>query len=112
MSFSSSDLAQTLSKHPKVPGVSIALIDNGKISTMVAGSARDQTRESMTCDHYLQCASLSKTVAAAFAIEYFARRGVNMDTPANSLLRSCGSAWTIKSNSPLYNADAVTLAML
>lgn len=112
MSFSSSNLAQILSKHPQVPGVSIALIDGSRISTHVAGSARDKTKEAMTCDHFLQCASLSKTIAAAFAIEYFARRGLGMDTSANSLLSACGSKWVIKSNSVLHCAEDVTLAML
>ena len=46
---------------------------------MTAGFARVSSGEAMTPEHYLECASLSKTVGTAFAIEYFTNRGVSLE---------------------------------
>jgi malate synthase len=42
-----------------------------------------------------QLASLSKTLAAAFVMEYFRGRGVPLDTPINALLATTGSPYRI-----------------
>jgi CubicO group peptidase (beta-lactamase class C family) len=50
----------------------------------------------MTVSHFLQCASLSKTVAAAFAIDFFNARNISLNTPVNSLLQDIGSPWRLE----------------
>lgn len=83
------------------------------MSLIAKGLARVSTDEPLTAVHYLQCASLSKTVATAFAIEYFAEKGLDMKaTSVNALLRSIGAAWRIESASTSFAADDVTLSML
>jgi len=117
-------LESLLAAHPDVAGVSIGLLqDNYTVSAHVAGYARISTGEAMTSEHFLECASLSKTVATAFAIEYFAARGIEMNTSVNALLAQAGSTWRIDLpplSSPSCPSacsapswpDKVTLAML
>eukprot|EP01035_Chromulina_nebulosa_P025381 gene25381-33131_t len=108
-----------LEKHSLVPGVSVAIIkptDTNtrvhRVSLIAKGLARVSTDEPLTAAHYMQCASLSKTVATAFALEYFADKGLDMKaTSVNALLRSIGAVWRIES-APKFAADDVTLSML
>lgn len=110
--FSSSDLSAVLSKHKEVPGATIAVICNNQVQSFVSGYARLRTKEAFTDQHYIQCASLSKTIAAAFAHEYFHAREISMTTSVNELLRSINSPWLITSAADAFIADDVTLAML
>jgi CubicO group peptidase (beta-lactamase class C family) len=105
-------LAAVLSKHKEVPGATLALIENFEVRTMVAGLARVSTNEAFTPDHFIQCASLSKTIAAAFSHEYFYTKSIPMATSVNALLREYRAKWFIESASPQYLADDVTLSML
>ena len=103
-----------------IPGVSISVINNNNsndhnksnnynnnnnnddnyiIDNYAIGLARFLTNEYMTEHHYLQCASLSKTIAAAFSIDYFNKRNISMTTSVNALLRSIHSQWIITSSS-------------
>lgn len=109
--FSTEDLAAVLRKHPQVPGASIALINGGKVQPVCTGFARVSAREAFTPNHFMQCASLSKTVAAAFAIDFFGERGIDMEASVNRLLQTYSSSWIIESRCGA-NADTVTLAML
>ena len=90
--ISSEDLNSLLVLHPDVAGASLAYCTNishsipRSVHTATGGLAKVEPFEPMTGDHYLQCASLSKTVATAFAIEYFSERGISMLTPVNELL--------------------------
>lgn len=110
--FTSSDLSAVLSKHREVPGATIAVVCNNRVQSFVSGYARLRTKEVFTDQHFLQCASLSKTIAAAFAHEYFHARGVPMTTPVNDLLRSVKSPWLVTAASGAFIADDVTLSML
>lgn len=106
-----------LAQHPAVAGISIGLVENFRVSPHTAGFANTNSSERMEADHYLQCASLSKTVATAFAIEYFTARGIDfMTMRVNDLLASIGASWRIRvSPSSQLSADAadkVTLNML
>lgn len=112
MSFSSNDLSRVLSKHPEVPGATIAIMEQYNVSSVTTGFARVATHEDFTSDHFIQCASLSKTIAAAFSHEYFYSKGVSMTTSVNELLRSHGSTWLIESTDDAYLAEDVTLSML
>lgn len=112
VNFTQDDLSHILKKHSQVPGASIAIIDQQDVHPICSGWARASTRELFRPEHYLQCASLSKTVAAAFAIDYFSNRGITMEMSVNELLRRYSSPWRIESRNCSANPDAVTLAML
>lgn len=110
-------IEEALSRHPLVPGVSIAVIQNYVVTPYCAGLARVQTNHAFTSEHFMQCASLSKTVATAFAIEYFTNKSIDMlSTSVNSLLAQYSLPWRIEvsptSGLPRDNADKVTLSML
>ena len=102
--------------HPQVTGLSLTVIDNFQPLSLAFGQARVSRNEAMTTGHYLQCASLSKTVAAAFAIEYFSARNIPMTTSVNSLLERYGSEWKIEVNPklslPRESSNNVNLSML
>ena len=76
--LTTADLETILSAHPDVAGVSIAIARDYNVTPLAAGFASLSTGEKMTTDHYLECASLSKTIAAAFGIDYFTKRGIPM----------------------------------
>eukprot|EP00966_Prymnesium_polylepis_P301660 6969709-Prymnesium_polylepis.1 len=64
---------------------------------------------------WLEIASLSKTIAGAFACEYFESRGLPMaTTPVNPLLREAGSQFQLKAaaGQPTEWAEQVMLAHL
>jgi malate synthase len=46
-------------------------------------------------DDYFEVASLSKSVASAFAIEFFKEKSIPLDTKVNTLLRKYGSSYQI-----------------
>lgn len=118
----SAQLSAILAKHPDVPGVSVAISRGYKVYSAAAGFAKvsttgEQSGIPLTTDHFLQCASLSKTVGTAFAIEYFTKCGIPMTHSVKALLDSIGSSWRIICNPSATNMDAsagdrVTLAML
>ena len=110
--ISSALLSKFLAKHQDVPGVTVAIVKDSKVEAHVAGFARVKTHEAFTEKHFIQCASLSKTVAAAFSHEYFGAKGIPMTASVNSLLRSAEAEWVIESTSSAFNADDVTLSML
>jgi len=111
-SIESQDLEKLLIKHDKVAGTTIALVEDFSVRSVVAGYARKSTGEAFDTDHFIQCASLSKTVAAAFSHEYFYDKGIPMTTSVNALLRDLNSPWLIESTSPQFLSDDVTLSML
>lgn len=109
-------LSTILLDHPDVPGISVGLVCNYKVKSLVAGLARSGTNEGMSESHYLQCASLSKTVGSTFAVEYFLSRGIDLSTSVNFLLQRVQSPWRIRMNPSstlsASAADAVSLYML
>jgi len=119
------DFAGILRRHGDVAGVSLGLICNYDVCGVSLGYARVSTGEAMTPEHYLECASLSKTVATAFALEYFRDKGIDFhSTPTNVMLERAGSPWRIalppvaadtsseKSPVDVSWPNQVTLAML
>lgn len=111
-----STVAQVLSSHQNVPGISVGLIFDYQVYPYSTGIARHSANEALTNDHYMECASLSKTVGTAFAIQYFTEKSICMSTSVNFLLKSLKSSWFIEnapgSELPAPAADSVTLAML
>ena len=82
-----------------IAGTSVAVLD-GTGSSPIGVSAGVAVKSApplhMTPKVWLQQASLSKTVASCFAIEYFNRRGISMDAPVNSLLARTDSSYRLK----------------
>ena len=100
-----------------VAGVSIAVLRPGGDGTVAAQAAGLSCREpelAMFDSTWLEIASLSKTFAAAFMLEYFKSRGVSEDAAVNPLLREAGSAFELKvaDGQPPEWSEQVTLAQL
>lgn len=68
----------------------------------------------MTPDTWVEVASLSKTVAAAFLLEWCAQNGLSVDMPANEVLAQASSSFRIESadGCPKEWADQVLLRHL
>jgi len=103
-----------------VPGLSIAWFRNGNLYTQTAGAAvtsgnaTAKTKELMTSKTFLEIASLSKTVASAFAIEYFSSRNISLDTPVKKLLKDLNAEFQLESKAgqPKEWAEQVLLKHL
>lgn len=79
----------------------------------LAGAEPSQTAP-MTPETWVEVASLSKTIAAAFLLEWCARNGMSADTPANEALAKASSSFRIEAaeGCPKEWADQVLLRHL
>lgn len=84
----------------KIPAAALSLSE-GKIQSLEWGEADCKTK--------FQVASLSKSVASAFAIEFFTKAKISLDTKVNQLLEKTQSSFRI---TPAPFGDEVTLAHL
>lgn len=89
-----------------VKGAQFALSRKGVIQTLGLGT-RDG-KNPVTEKTSFEIASLSKTIAAAFSLEFFRARGIALESSVNELLASTASAFRLKG--PW--GDAVTLEHL
>ncbi|WP_413287732.1 serine hydrolase [Bdellovibrio sp. HCB337] len=102
-----------LEKH-HVTGAQIAISAGfGKVQSMGFGDAIKRTTKT-TWATWFEVASLSKSFASAFAIEYFRKAGVPLSTSVNAIFAKAGSDFRIKSLDKTHFewADEVTLAHL
>ena len=91
-----------------VPGISIAIVDNGKIAWAKGyGVADSSSRRPVTTQTLFQAASISKPLSAMGALLLVQKGLVNLDDDVNAALKS----WTIPAND-LTRASPVTLRML
>lgn len=88
-------LAQIRERHG-VRAVSMAVSAEGFKQSIDLGESRPGL--------YFQLASLSKPIASAFAIEYFAARGIPLSTPVQELLERAGSKLKLASQHPDWPA--------
>ncbi len=75
---------------------------------------RQRGKERVGEHTWFELASLSKTMASAFALEYFRKNGISLSTPVNSVFEQSTSSFRLESldkNSPEW-ANQVTLANL
>ena len=94
--------------HYGVPGVAIAIVDDGRIvATRAYGLADRQTGAVMRTDTPMQAASISKAVAAFGAMRMVERGQLRLDTPVNAQLKS----WRIP-ETDATRAQPITLAHL
>ena len=113
------ELEQMLAKHG-VQGISIALLapfgDGGDsaIRVQTAGMADVRSKTPMADSTLLQLASLSKPVATAFAIDYFASAGISLDSPVLPLLEAAHALYRpqVAEGKPTEWADKLTLRQL
>lgn len=97
-----------LRRSHKIPGVQLAIARDGHIQSLSFGeAAKEMTKVEQST--FFQLASLSKTIASAFAIEFFHRRGIHLDATVNALFEQAGSTFRITSSVNREWADAVTL---
>lgn len=106
-----------LSESNHVVGVSSSIHFDGTVQSVYAGHACLKSGEKMAQSHLLQCASLSKTVGTAFAIEYLKSKGIDFaSTSVNDLLLSLNSNWRIElapeTKLPADTSSQVMLPML
>eukprot|EP00946_MAST-07B_sp_MAST-7B-sp1_P004151 g4151.t1 len=87
-------LRAALRKH-NVAGTSIAVLDGARITTLCAGTAARGSP--MAPDTWLQQASLSKTIAAAFMISYYRSKRIDpRQTPVVDVLERLGSPFKLE----------------
>ena len=97
-----------LMRRQNVPGVSIAIIRDGRLAWSGAfGMADPATRLATTPDTLFQAASISKPVAATAALKLVELGKLDLDQPVNARLKS----WRIP-DSDVASGDAVTLRNL
>jgi CubicO group peptidase (beta-lactamase class C family) len=109
--------AAKLCESNHVAGASASIHIDGTVQTVYTGYACSKSGEKMGRSHLLQCASLSKTVGTAFAIEYLKSKGIDFATTAvNDLLLRLNSNWRIdvapEANLPPDTCSQVLLPML
>ncbi len=76
-------------KH-QVAAASVAISVNCRVQELAFGNAKNST--------WFELASLSKTLASAFAIEYFGKRKISIDESVNSLFSKTDSEFRLTSN--------------
>ncbi len=103
-------LAQIFDRH-QVLGASVAIADQGTIQTLNFGFA-NSAKAPVTAETFFELASLSKSIASAFAIEYFKARDISLSTSVNELLAKTKSRFRLASNENASWGDQVTLAQL
>jgi allantoicase/malate synthase len=79
---------------------------------LTTGAATQVLASGCTPETQFEIASLSKTVASAFALEFFASRGVTPEARANALLADAGSPFRLSTKRDGVDPEAVTLAHL
>lgn len=93
---------ETLRVKHGIRGAAVALNWRGKTQPLTFGGAQKR----------FQLASLSKTLAAAFALEYFREKNIPLTAPINQLFAAAGSAFRLHSAGDPAWAESVTLEHL
>lgn len=96
-------------QHYKVPGVSIAVIDNFKIAWSKAYGLRDaETKEPVTLETLFQAGSISKPVAAMVALKKVEKGRLALDENINNKLTS----WKLPDNEFTANKKVTLVNLL
>lgn len=91
----------------KVPGVSVAFIEDGKVKWTRTYGVADSSARRVTPDTLFQAASMSKAVAAAGALRLVEQGRLDLDGDVNARLK----AWQVPA-SPYTAVEKVTLRRL
>ena len=100
-----------LVKAHKISGAQIALANSHGRQSLCFGEAI-KGQNPVRINTLFEIASLSKTIASAFAIEFFKGRGISLSDSVNVLFAAAGSKFRLKSPDDSSWADKVTLAHL
>ena len=103
------DLKSILARHA-IAGVSVALNYQDHTQSLAQGEAI-RGKAAVTAHTRFELASLSKTIAAAFTLEYFRERSIPLSQSVNSLLASTTSSFRVLDAAGLPS-DAVTVEHL
>ena len=89
-------------------------VGGARIATVVGGFGCRVRRTPVYSSTWFELASLSKPIAAAFAIKYLGERGIGLERPVNGLLADVGSSFALRSGEgcPANWADEVTVGHL
>ena len=94
-----------------IAGVQLAICRGSEPQTVCIGES-GPGGEAIAADTLFEIASLSKTVASAFALEFFAARGIPLSSSVNALFQAAGADFRLTSTGDPAWADAVTIAHL
>lgn len=81
---------ESLRAHYKINSASISVTENNQIQSISLGSCTKAT--------WFQLASLSKPLAAAFALDYFTKKNISLETSVNELFRRAKAKFQLQSN--------------
>lgn len=95
----------------KIAGASIAIARGSHVQALPLGFA-EKNKRPVAAHTLFEIASLSKTVASAFAVEYFQSRQIDLATSVNALLAKTKSTFRLVSAGDPAWADAVTIKNL
>jgi allantoicase/malate synthase/CubicO group peptidase (beta-lactamase class C family) len=102
---------ESLRQKYNVVGASIAVSANFKTQFIALGTDK-KSGKPLTESTAFELASLSKTIASAFAIEYFKNKNISLDTPVNSLFEKTKTHFRLKSSVNSAWANEVTIEHL
>ena len=89
-------LSALLRKHA-VAGVSVAVLDGARITTLCSGQADTAAAAAVKPATWFQQASLSKTIGTAFAVTFYRSRGVDLrEARVVDVLRRLGSPFRLE----------------
>ncbi|MDO9183344.1 MAG: aldolase/citrate lyase family protein [Bacteriovorax sp.] len=106
-------LSNIFKKH-NITGAMASISTGENILQTICFGESVKAQKSVNPKTWFEMASLSKTIASAFALEYFAKNKIALNTTVNSLFEKTNSKFRIKSSNPDHTswANEVTLADL
>lgn len=102
---------ETILQKQQVTGASIAVCNGEAIQSLSFGFA-EKNKTPVTARTFFELASLSKTIASAFATEYFRKKKIPLSTSANALLAKTKSDFRLRSTEHPEWGDQVQLEHL
>ena len=98
----------------RVSGLSISLLagaPSALADNLYLGYRDKEKKLKVTENTRFQMASLSKSVAAAFAVSYFASKNISLDTKINQLLKEAGSPYLLLTDKELEKSLALKVSI-
>jgi allantoicase/malate synthase/CubicO group peptidase (beta-lactamase class C family) len=102
---------ENLRRELGIKGAQIAITRDGETLQSFSFGVRNSENDPVGPDTRFELASLSKTLASAFAISYFKEKGYGLETPVNRLLEKAGSGFRLRpiGSTSIRDAEEVTL---
>ncbi len=104
-------IAQVLEKH-KVLGAMVSVTSQNFLPQTLCFGERVKSTSRVTKNTWFEIASLSKTLASCFAIEYFRKKDISLQTSVNALFAKTSSPFRLKSSVSSDWAEHVSLEHL